>query len=324
MKNFLKRLFAGMAIGVGAAIPGVSGAAVALIFRIYEDLINAINSFRTHIKDSIVILLPILLGIILAVIPCIYLFSLAFEHLMFVLISMFVGFLVGSLPSVTDEIKGVKPTKKYVAIFIIAIIFVALMGIGSVFLGPKIDLDAQFTAMPLWMYFILIPVGILAAVALSVPGLSGSLILLVIGFYRPLIDHTTGWGKELIHGNFINTPKLLLMLLCFAIGCIIGVVVVSKVMTLLIKKNHDATYFAIIGFVIGSIPVLFFNYEIYNYYLYWGGVVTPGVSIKPLLSMPIEIIIGLVILVIAIFGSYMMIKYNRKYQAEKAIKENKE
>ena len=94
MKKFFKRMFAGMAIGVGAAIPGVSGAAVALIFRIYEDLINAINSFRKHIKESIIVLLPILLGIVLAVIPCIYLFSLAFEHLMFILISMFVGFLV--------------------------------------------------------------------------------------------------------------------------------------------------------------------------------------------------------------------------------------
>ena len=72
MKKFLKRMFAGMAIGVGAAIPGVSGAAVALIFLIYEDLINAINSFRKHIKQSIIVLLPILLGVILAVIPCIY------------------------------------------------------------------------------------------------------------------------------------------------------------------------------------------------------------------------------------------------------------
>ena len=322
MKSFLKRLFAGMAIGVGAAIPGVSGAAVALIFRIYEDLINAINSFRTHIKDSIVILLPILLGIILAVIPCIYLFSLAFEHLMFVLISMFVGFLVGSLPSVTDEIKGVKPTKKYVAIFIIAIIFVALMGIGSVFLGPKIDLDAQFTAMPLWMYFILIPVGILAAVALSVPGLSGSLILLVIGFYRPLVDHARLWAGDIVKtGDWSNFGKLIGMVGCFAIGCIIGVVLISKLMRMLLDRYHDGTYVAITGFIIGSIFALYFNYEIYNYYLNWAGVSHVGAEINPIMPIYVEIPLGIVITILCAFGSYQIVRYQRKLKNEQTTNE---
>lgn len=322
MKSFLKRLFAGMAIGVGAAIPGVSGAAVALIFRIYEDLINAINSFRTHIKDSIVILLPILLGIILAVIPCIYLFSLAFEHLMFVLISMFVGFLVGSLPSVTDEIKGVKPTKKYVAIFIIAIIFVALMGIGSVFLGPKIDLDAQFTAMPLWMYFILIPVGILAAVALSVPGLSGSLILLVIGFYRPLVDHARLWAGDIVKtGDWSNFGKLIGMVGCFAIGCIIGVVLISKLMRMLLDRYHDGTYVAITGFIIGSIFALYFNYEIYNYYLNWAGVSHVGAEINPIMPIYVEIPLGIVITILCAFGSYQIVRYQRKLKNEQNTNE---
>ncbi|MBE6135972.1 MAG: DUF368 domain-containing protein [Erysipelotrichaceae bacterium] len=322
MKSFLKRLFAGMAIGVGAAIPGVSGAAVALIFRIYEDLINAINSFRTHIKDSIVILLPILLGIILAVIPCIYLFSLAFEHLMFVLISMFVGFLVGSLPSVTDEIKGIKPTKKYVAIFIIAIIFVALMGIGSVFLGPKIDLDAQFTAMPLWMYFILIPVGILAAVALSVPGLSGSLILLVIGFYRPLVDHARLWAGDIVKtGDWSNFGKLIGMVGCFAIGCIIGVVLISKLMRMLLDRYHDGTYVAITGFIIGSIFALYFNYEIYNYYLNWAGVSHVGAEINPIMPIYVEIPLGIVITILCAFGSYQIVRYQRKLKNEQNTNE---
>ena len=71
-----------MGIGTGAAIPGVSGAAIAVIFRVYEDIIGAVNNFRKKFGYSILVLLPILLGIVLAVIPCIYLFSLAFEHLM--------------------------------------------------------------------------------------------------------------------------------------------------------------------------------------------------------------------------------------------------
>ncbi|MBO4286177.1 MAG: DUF368 domain-containing protein [Bacilli bacterium] len=317
MKKFFKRMFAGMAIGVGAAIPGVSGAAVALIFRIYEDLINAVNSFRKHIKESIIVLLPILIGIVLAVIPCIYLFSLAFEHLMFILISMFVGFLVGSLPSVTDEIKGLKPNKKYVTIFIIAILFVAAMGVGSVFLGPHLNLDAQFDEMPVWLYFVLIPVGVAAAVALSVPGLSGSLILLVIGFYRPLVDHTRGWAGDIVKtGDWSNFGKLIGMLGCFAVGCLIGVVLISKLMRMLLDKHHDSTYVAITGFIIGSIFALYFNYEIYNYYLNWAGQSFVGADINPIMPIYIEIPVGILITGLCAFGSYQIVRYQRKIKNE--------
>ena len=315
MKKFFKRMFAGMAIGVGAAIPGVSGAAVALIFRIYEDLINAINSFRKHIKESLIVLLPIALGVLLAVIPCIYLFSLAFEHLMFILISLFVGFLIGSFPTVTDEIKEVKPNKKFVTIFILAMLLVIGMGVGSVFLGPNINLDQQFTEMPIWLFFVLIPVGVLAAVALSVPGLSGSLILLVIGFYRPLVDHARQWAGDIIkNGDWSNFGKLVGMIGCFAVGCVIGVVLISKLMRMLLDKHHDATYVAIAGFIIGSIFALYFNFEIYNYYLNWAGQAHVGADINPIMPIYIEIPVGIIITILCAIGSYQIVRYQRKLQ----------
>jgi len=316
---FLKRLFAGMAIGVGAAIPGVSGAAIAVIFHVYEEIIKAVNTFRKNFGYSIKVLIPILLGVIIAVIPCIWIFSLAFEYLMFVLLCLFAGFLLGSLPSIKDEVKDVKPNKKQKIIIVICFVFVIILGVLSVFLGPKINLNQLFITMPVWFYFVIIPVGALAAIALTVPGLSGSLILLVIGFYRPLVDFTKQWGGEIFKGNMANTPKLLLMLLCFAIGCIIGVVIVSKVMSFLLKKDHDSTYFGILGFIVGSLFVLFFNYEIYNYYLNWAHVAVSA-NIHPILSMPIEIVVGVVVLAAAALGSYQLVRYQRKYKAAQETK----
>lgn len=316
--KWIKRLLAGMGIGVGAAIPGVSGAAIAVIFHVYEDIIDAVNNFRKKFGYSIKVLIPILLGIIIAVIPCIILFSWAFEHIMFILLSLFAGFLLGSLPGIVDEVRGSKPTKKQIIVLSISILFVISLGVASVFLGPQINLNSTFDTMPLWLYFVLIPVGVLAAVALTVPGLSGSLILLVIGFYRPLVDHAKAWGKEIFSGNFSNTGHLILMILCFGIGCVIGVVLVSKVMSYLLAKDHHTTYYGIIGFIIGSLFVLYFNYEIYNYYLYWGSKPLPeGVVINPLLSMPIEIVIGIICLIIAAILSYLLVRYQRKYQTEK-------
>ncbi|MCQ2776678.1 MAG: DUF368 domain-containing protein [Bacilli bacterium] len=311
MKNWFRRFFAGMGIGTGAAIPGVSGAAIAVIFHVYEDIINAVNNFRKKFGYSFKVLLPILLGIICAVIPCIIIFHLAFEYLMFALICIFVGFLIGSFPGVTKEVKGVKITGKYWVIIILGILFVIGLGAASVFFGDAIDLNATFDVMPWWMYLVLIPVGVVAAVALTVPGLSGSLILLVLGFYRPLVDHTTSWAKEILtQGDFTHFGPLLGMLGCFAIGCLIGVVLVSKIMRKLLDKAHDATFFAIIGFILGSIVVLFFNYDIVNYYKVWMG--TTIENINPILPAWVEIIIGMVLIAGCAFASFKLVKAEDK------------
>ena len=309
MNIWFKRFFAGMGIGTGAAIPGVSGAAIAVIFNVYQDIITAVNNFRKKFGWSFKVLLPILLGIICAVIPCIIIFHLAFEYCMFALICIFVGFLIGSFPGITKEVKGVQITAKLKAIFVIGVIFVLLLGVASVILGNILDLQVLFDEMPWWLYLVLIPVGALAAVALTVPGLSGSLILLILGFYIPLVDHCTGWAKEMLKGDFTHLLPLFGMLGCFAIGCLIGVVLISKIMSKLLEKHHDATFFAIMGFIIGSIGVLFFNYDIFNYYKFWAGQPLPAsVVIKPLLPWWAEILIGLILIAGCAFASYKLVK----------------
>lgn len=315
--KFLRRLLAGMGIGTGAAIPGVSGAAIAVIFNVYGDIISAVNSFRKKFSHSIKVLIPILLGVILAVIPCIFFFSLAFEHLMFVLICIFAGFLLGSFPSITDNVKGVKPNKLQIVLIITGALFVLALGVLSVAFGDKLNIGGLFVNIKTnwWLYLVLIPVGVLAAVALTVPGLSGSLILLVIGFYRPLVDSAKTWASMCVHGDWSMVGPLLGMIGCFGVGCVIGVVLVSKVMTLLLKKFHDNTFFTIIGFVAGSILVLFFNHDIYNYYLNWAGVVFE--NINPILPIYIEIPVGIVTLLLCAFASYMLVRMERKKREEK-------
>ena len=315
--KFLKRFLAGMGIGTGAAIPGVSGAAVAVIFGVYEDIIDAVNNFRKKFGYAILVLIPILLGIICAVIPCIYLFSLAFEHLMFVLICIFAGFLIGSFPSILDKVKGVKPDKFQILLVVTGCLFVITLGVLSVAFGDDMNIGGLFENINhnWWLYLVLIPVGVLAAVALTVPGLSGSLILLVIGFYRPLVDSVKGWASLIVHGNWSMVGPLLGVIATFGLGCLIGVVLVSKVMTILLAKFHNNTFFVIIGFIIGSIAVLFFNYDIYNYYLCWAGYGFD--NINPVLPMYLEIPIGILVLISCMIGSYFLVKLERKKRETK-------
>ena len=228
MKNFFKRLLAGMGIGAGAAIPGVSGAAIALILGVYYGIINAVNNFRKKFGWAIMVLLPILIGIMIAVIICVIIFHLAFKYCMFALICIFAGFLIGSFPSVKDEVKEVKVSKKLIIAAVCGGVFVIVLGVLSVVLGSKGNSVAQvFIDMPIWLYFVLIPVGAIAAVALTVPGLSGSLILLILGFYRPLMDNATMWGEEILGvasfkglQSWHHFPHLLGMIGCFGIGCV--------------------------------------------------------------------------------------------------------
>ena len=322
--KFLKRFLAGMGIGVGAAIPGVSGAAIAVIFRVYEDIIAAVNSFRKRFGYAIKVLIPILLGIVAAVIPCIYLFSLAFEYLMFVLICIFAGFLIGSFPSITDKVKGVKPNKLQIVLIITGALFVIALGVLSVAFGDKMNIMGLFENINKnwWLYIVLVPVGAAAAVALTVPGLSGSLILLVIGFYRPLIDSVRLWaGMAIKEGNWSMIGPLFGVIGCFGLGCIIGVVLVSKIMTILLKKHRNSTFFAIIGFILGSICILFFNYNIYQYYLVWGGATIE--KINPVLPMAAEIPIGIAVMLACAAGSYLLVRAERKASKAKQEEEKR-
>ena len=312
IKEWFRRLVAGLAIGTGAAIPGVSGAAIAVIFRVYEDIINAVNNFRKKFGWAITVLIPILIGIIIAVCVCIVLFHLAFRHLMFILMCLFAGFLLGSFPGITDEVKGEKVDLNAKLFIALGALFVIALGIASVVAGSYgvsvVDLFKD--PIPWWLYLVLIPVGAIAAVALTVPGLSGSLILLIIGFYRPLVDNAEQWAKELLKGDFAHTLPLIGVIGCFGIGCLIGVVVVSKIMNVLLKNHRKDTYFTIIGFISGSVFVLFFNFEIFNYYQAWAG--QNIANIDQIMPMWLEMIVGFVVLALCAFLSYLLVRYQRK------------
>ena len=318
VKEWFKKFFAGMAIGTGAAIPGVSGAAIAVIFRVYEDIINAVNNFRKKFGWALSILIPILLGVLLAVAICIVLFHIAFSHFMFVLMCLFAGFLIGSFPGITDEVKGEKITKKAIILIVVGFVFVIVLGVLSVIAGTKgFEVSGLFADLPWWLYLVLIPIGAIAAVALTVPGLSGSLILLIIGFYRPLIDFVEGSAKAILKGDASLILPLLGVVGCFAIGCVIGVVLVSKIMNILLRKWRKETFYTIIGFIAGSVFVLFFNFEIFKYYQVWAGQVIAGID--QYMPMWLEMIVAIVVLGACAFGSYQLVRFQRKKdQQEKA------
>ena len=313
MKKWLKTFLSGMAIGFGSAVPGVSGGTIAVIFGVYNKIIWAVSNLFKHFKEAFRLLLPTLLGVVLAIIPTIYLMDKALDSFVFGVVCIFAGFIIGSIPGIKDEVKDVKPNKVHIILLVVCALIAIGLGVASVL--AKADVTSYFYATPKWFYFVLIPVGFVASIALVVPGLSGGMLLLLMGFYAPLISYLTDTVKQCFQEhNWANFGNLIGILGCFLVGVVIGFFVISKIMHYLLSKYHDYTFYSIIGFVLGSVPALFFNFKIYEYYQKWAqGMVTP---------LYIEIPIGIVLLIGFTILSYMLVRYKRKIETyEKEIAE---
>lgn len=308
VKEWFKTLLAGIGIGVGSAIPGVSGGTIAVILKVYDKLIWAISNLFKHFLEAIKYLFPILLGVVIALVPSIYLLDKALNGFVFAIVCLFAGFIIGSFPSVTDEVKGEPFKKSYIVIIIITFVIALCLGVGSVLL--KADATSLFISPKWWVYLVLIPIGVIAACALVVPGVSGSMVLLIIGFYDPLITSTVNTVKDTFNGNPTNLGIQIGLLGCFAIGIIVGFYFISKLMNHLLNKYRVATFYGIIGFIVGSTIALFFNYKIYSYYRVWAS----GAYIK--IPMVIEIPVGIGLLIVGMVLTYLLVRYKRKIDKE--------
>ncbi len=306
VKDWFKRFGAGAAIGVAAAIPGVSGGTLAVILKVYEKLIDAVNNLFKHFVKSILYLLPILVGAVVALIPAFFLLDYALDGFVFGIVCLFAGFIIGSFPGIVDEVRGQKVTKGCIISLVVTCAVALALGILSVTLGEKINLQARFDNPEWWFYLVLIVAGAMASVALIVPGISGSMLMLITGFYKPLLETITNLMKDFLGDHFwIGVLELVF----FLIGAIIGVLTIAKLMRWLLARFHNQTYYGIIGFIIGSTITLFFNHEIYSYYQVWAS----GSYI--FMPMYLEIILGVLLLAIGVVGSYLLVKYQRKMKA---------
>ncbi len=249
-KEFFKRFGIGAAIGAGMIIPGVSGGTIAVLFNIYDKLISAISDLRKDFKNSFFFLLPILLGAAAAICAAYFPLKFALDNAPLATVMLFAGLMTGSLPKVIND--GRAFGFKKINILSVAIPFVAVIGIcflpnlGNVNLGGD---------MPVWGYFVLILMGALASCALVIPGVSGSMLLLIFGYYQPILNTVSALKDSFGHS--------LLVLVLFALGILIGFISIAKLMKFLLKKFPRGTHWAIIGFVVGSIPAIFLSFD-YN------------------------------------------------------------
>lgn len=238
--NFIK----GFILGIANVIPGVSGGTMAVSMGLYELILSSIGNFFKDIKGNFIKLLPIILGILVAIVSTSKLVTYALTNYKAQTLCLFIGLIFGGVSLIMRKIKGKGSKTNYLIFFVIFFFVISLN-----FLKTGL-IEISFTNMGIIDYLLLLLMGFIASSAMVIPGISGSFILMVLGYYDKII-YTVSTITD-----FSKLGSDLLILVPFGIGVIIGIVFMAKLITNLIKKYETKTYFAIMGFVLSSIVVL--------------------------------------------------------------------
>jgi len=257
-KEIIKDTAVGAGIGCAVLVPGISGGTVALISGAFNKITSAVkNLFSKLFWKNFLILVPFGIGAIIGLAGLYFPITLAFDHCMFAIVCLFATFMMGSIPSIVDVVKKEKTTIKNVVFCIISAIIVIAFGILSLVYSLNNQTQKMFDDNVWYLYLILFLVGLISSMGIIVPGFSGSMLLMVIGFYNKILN--------LVKQIPQNPGLSFLRLGAFALGVIVGFIFFSIVMKRLFEKHTRSTNFVVLGFLIGSIIAIFINDQMFGY-----------------------------------------------------------
>lgn len=241
--NILK----GFGMGTSDLIPGVSGGTIALLLGIYDDFISSVSGlFSKRFWPSFKFLLPILLGMGLAIALLSNLFNYLLSYHEIPTMFFFTGLIIGIIPYLlkTSNFKQMFKTKHYLMILIgiIILVIITLLNNGDKHSGETLTLSLGLIIK----YFI---AGMFASSAMLLPGISGSFMLLVFGAYGTVMFSIS----ELVNLNFTALPILIII----GLGILTGFMLSSRMIQYFLHHHTTMTFALIIGFVIGSIYAVF-------------------------------------------------------------------
>ena len=226
--KWLIRLFKGIAVGVGAILPGLSGGVLAVIFNLYEPLLRFLGNIRVNFRKNMLYFIPVGIGTGLGII----LFSLfvekAFGQYAAQFTCLFIGFVAGTLPMLFRTAgKEGRKSSDWTALFIAAVIVFLIMVFGGS-IATKVT-----PSVPAWLLS-----GALIGLGVIIPGLSPSNFLIYLGLYDKMAAGISALNLGVI--------------LPLALGLIICVLLFAKVSNYLFNRNYAKMYHIILGTVIGS------------------------------------------------------------------------
>ena len=303
-KTWCKSGLLGFFIGLAVIVPGISGSTVAIIFKLYDQFLYAVGNLFKQFKKCFAFLLPIGLGMLLGVLLGFISVKKLLEIIPFAVVCLFAGLMCGAFPAVKDEIKGAELTPKRIALFALGLFIPVAIGCTSAWLASgETAVSDVFTNVQWWHLLLGLVIGYVVGVTQIVPGLSASAFLMAVGWFGSLVDSVsmTYWQSN---------PAIFLVYMGLGIGFLTGLFTFSKFLTYLFGRARHTAYCMIVGLSLGSIASMFCNGDIIATYLSWA---QNGVAV-------LDLCLGLALFAVGVVGAYLLVRYQRKKDAENAIK----
>lgn len=237
MIQYIKNIFCGMIVGLANIIPGVSGGTMAVILNIYDKLIESIGNLTKKLKENVIFLSAIGIGAVISILLFSKGINFLLEHYYMITNFFFIGVIIGSAPMIYR--RATEDSFKWTHIIPCVLAFVIMLITEFM---PNTGTEVVITTLSVGTCIQLILVGMISAICMIIPGISGSFVMLLFGMYETITTALSSFN--------------VVILIPMAIGCLLGVGFGSKLISFVLKRYPQATYFAILGFVFGSIPVI--------------------------------------------------------------------
>lgn len=238
--NYLKLVLKGFIVGLGKIIPGVSGGMLAILLGVYEESVQAIAHFFKDFNKNIFFLSALGIGIMLAITFMSSIIDFSLENYYLSTMLLFIGLMIGGSNSLKREVEGTN-YKSYV--FQLIIPFFVMISIQFLQNGTFL-LNSNYS------FFLIFLFGIIDAITMVVPGISGTAILMLLGFY-PLLLETF---SHLLDPTYLSDT--LQIMIPFGFGILVGVLVTVKIVSYLLEKHSISFHYVIISFFASSILLL--------------------------------------------------------------------
>ena len=254
----IRDFFNGLAFGITQIVPGVSGGTIAIILGFYYELIEAVNHFTEDWRKYLRFVLPFLLGTAVGIVTFSSIINYLLTNHSFPTMSFFIGLIVGIIPPIYFKVKD--PARRFtgreialIALPAALLIIISELKVVSV-TNPVEIINSIGIPYMLFIFF----AGVIAAMALIMPGVSGSFVLLLLGVY-PLITYSLSTIGHLLAD--ITNIRLMMdickVLVPLGIGVIIGGLSMARLIEKLLNNYFKITYLIILGLLLGSVYALF-------------------------------------------------------------------
>lgn len=243
IKNILK----GIVIGLANVIPGVSGGTMMVSMGIYDKLIHCITHLFSEFKKSLRFLVPIFIGIGIAAVVVSFGIEFLFANYPFQTNLLFIGLIIGGLPAVWKKVKGSSVRVGHIIACILFFTLVAGLALVGETEGNAADLSFSLISV-----IKLFGVGIVASATMVIPGVSGSMMLLLMGYYHPILETITNFIKAALAFDMNGILAGMGVLIPFGIGVVVGIFAIAKLIEIIFVKFPLYAYWAIIGLIISS------------------------------------------------------------------------